>query len=449
MMKKLIFCLFCVAITFGLAIPLSPVAVAADEVNFPDPVLREAIRDAIGGGDITQAKLDLLTSFSYGSDSLPDVTDLTGMEHCTSLTSLTLYSNQISDISALSGLTSLTYLYLRANQISDISALSGLTSLTYLNLHYNQISDISALSGLTSLIDLWLHYNQISDIKPLVDNSGLSTGDLVDLRSNPLSPTSVYTYIPQLQARGVQVLYDPLPNGNTPVGSPVVVDLGTAVVTFSNVTVAGDTSATATQGNPGGPTPPNFRLRGSFVEITTTAQYSGPITVGIHYDDSKIGNEAKLRLFHWDGSQWEDVTTPPVDTVNNIIYGQVSALSPFFVGEEVGPEESGCFIATAAYGSYLDSHVEMLRDFRDSYMLTNPVGQALVSAYYEVSPPIAEFIDDHPALKPIVRVGLLPAVAMSTVAVSTTLVEKVAIVGSLVLFSALAVVWVRRRRVLP
>ena len=109
--------------------------------------------------------------------------------------------------------------------------------------------------------------------------------------------------------------------------------------------------------------------------------------------------------------------------------------------------EGGCFIATAAYGSYLDSHVKTLREFRDDYLLTNPVGSALVSAYYEVSPPIAEFIEDHPALKPIVRVGLLPAVAMSTVAVSTTSAQKTAVVGSLALVSALVVVWMRRRAV--
>jgi hypothetical protein len=79
-------------------------------------------------------------------------------------------------------------------------------------------------------------------------------------------------------------------------------------------------------------------------------------------------------------------------------------------------------------------------------MVTNPVGSALVSAYYKLSPPVAEFINDHSALKPIVRVGLLPAVAMSTAAVNTTSAQKVAIVGSLLLVSALAVVLLRRRR---
>jgi hypothetical protein len=106
----------------------------------------------------------------------------------------------------------------------------------------------------------------------------------------------------------------------------------------------------------------------------------------------------------------------------------------------------GCFIATAAYGSYLDGHVETLRNFRDSYMLTNPVGSALVSAYYKLSPPVADFIDDHPTLKPIVRAGLMPAVAMSTVALNTTSAEKIAIVGSLALVSVALAVWLSRRR---
>jgi hypothetical protein len=59
---------------------------------------------------------------------------------------------------------------------------------------------------------------------------------------------------------------------------------------------------------------------------------------------------------------------------------------------------------------------------------------------------LAGFIDDHPALKPVVRVGLLPAVAMSTVAVNTTSAQKTAIVGSLALVSVAFAVWLGRRR---
>jgi hypothetical protein len=90
--------------------------------------------------------------------------------------------------------------------------------------------------------------------------------------------------------------------------------------------------------------------------------------------------------------------------------------------------------------------VQILRDFRDECLLTNPLGQALVSLYYRVSPPIAEFITEHPGLKPIVRAGLLPAVAMSIIAVNTTLAEKVAIMGFLVLVSVAVAAWATRRR---
>ncbi|MGA8848455.1 MAG: CFI-box-CTERM domain-containing protein [Dehalococcoidia bacterium] len=105
-----------------------------------------------------------------------------------------------------------------------------------------------------------------------------------------------------------------------------------------------------------------------------------------------------------------------------------------------------CFIATAAYGTPMAEEVQILREFRDKYLLTNPPGRAFVDFYYRVSPPIAEFITEHPSLKPIVRVGLVPAVVMSAVAVNTTPAEKMAIAGLLVLISVAVAVWATRRR---
>jgi hypothetical protein len=105
-----------------------------------------------------------------------------------------------------------------------------------------------------------------------------------------------------------------------------------------------------------------------------------------------------------------------------------------------------CCVATAAYGTPMTEEIQILREFRDEYLLTNPLGKALVELYYRVSPPIAEFITEHPSLKPVVRAGLVPAVAMSTVAVNTTPAEKAAIIGLVVLVSVALAVWVRRRR---
>jgi hypothetical protein len=79
----------------------------------------------------------------------------------------------------------------------------------------------------------------------------------------------------------------------------------------------------------------------------------------------------------------------------------------------------GCFIATAGYGTPLAAEIQILRDFRDEYLLTSSLGQALVDIYYTTSPPIADFITDHPSLRPIVRVGLMPVVAMCSVLLDT------------------------------
>jgi hypothetical protein len=109
-------------------------------------------------------------------------------------------------------------------------------------------------------------------------------------------------------------------------------------------------------------------------------------------------------------------------------------------------EGDPCFIATAAYSNPMTEEIQILREFRDEYLLTNPLGRALVALYYKISPPIAEFITEHPTIKPMVRGGLVPAVAISAIVVNTTQVEKIATIGLVVLVSAaLAVLAIRRR----
>lgn len=71
---------------------------------------------------------------------------------------------------------------------------------------------------------------------------------------------------------------------------------------------------------------------------------------------------------------------------------------------------AACFVATAAYGSYLHPKVKALRDFRDNYLLTNRPGRAFVAFYYRTSPPIADVIKRHESLRAITRWGLTPIV---------------------------------------
>ena len=71
---------------------------------------------------------------------------------------------------------------------------------------------------------------------------------------------------------------------------------------------------------------------------------------------------------------------------------------------------SSCFIATAAYGSYLHPQVQLLRNFRDDCLLTNAPGRAFVAFYYRHSPPLADFIARHPVLRGVTRLLLTPLV---------------------------------------
>ena len=116
---------------------------------------------------------------------------------------------------------------------------------------------------------------------------------------------------------------------------------------------------------------------------------------------------------------------------DGLVLIDTSHLSVFGIGSSSGssPLSGGnCFIATAAYGSPFESHVKILRDFRDVYLLPTKAGSAFVDAYYRLSPPVADFIAKHDTLRAAVRVGLMPAVGAGYVALHTTAAQKVLII---------------------
>ena len=81
-----------------------------------------------------------------------------------------------------------------------------------------------------------------------------------------------------------------------------------------------------------------------------------------------------------------------------------------FLNRSSGSDSGWCFIAEAAYGSWLDPHVGELRRFRDQWLLRWEPGRLLVRFYYSWSPGAAAFIRNHDAARIAARIILTPVV---------------------------------------
>lgn len=131
-------------------------------------------------------------------------------------------------------------------------------------------------------------------------------------------------------------LFVPTIPTNTPSGSNIPVGLtdgttgGTPVsLTFANVTSPGETTLITSSGGPTLPT--TFALGNPpvFYNIETTATFAGSINVCIDFSAVSFPPGATLRLLHFDGVSWVDVTTSGPS--GNVICGNVTSLSPFTV----------------------------------------------------------------------------------------------------------------------
>lgn len=104
------------------------------------------------------------------------------------------------------------------------------------------------------------------------------------------------------------------------------------------------------------------------------------------------------------------VSITDISAPQTVMTATLSVSSVSSGGSGVSIDNGGCFIATAAYGSYVHPYVVRLSEFRDRYLMSNPLGRVIVRLYYRYSPPIADFIRDRDLLKGIVRILLTPVV---------------------------------------
>lgn len=131
---------------------------------------------------------------------------------------------------------------------------------------------------------------------------------------------------------------------------------------------------------------------------TTKSGYIGTLTI------ISDGGQATITL---SGQGTAPITIPTTTPSSGTSSTDSTNLPPASTG---GSSSSGCFIATAAYGSYLDPHVMALRSFRDNVLLQSGIGTEFVEFYYKNSPPIADYIAKYPVLKLATRLVLTPLI---------------------------------------
>jgi hypothetical protein len=148
----------------------------------------------------------------------------------------------------------------------------------------------------------------------------------------------------------------------------------------------------------------------------TVSFFDGTFLIG--NDTISVGaNSNEIAMIEWTAVSGDREISVIVDSENKISESNETnnKASKVIYVRPISP----CYIATATYGTPLDENINVLRDFRDAVLMTNPVGEAFVSTYYATSPPIADALRANEGLRTVTRLTLItPLVYLSEFALS-------------------------------
>jgi internalin A len=301
-----------------------------------------------------------LSNLDLGNNNIVDITPVSGLAN---LGYLALGFNHISDITPVSGLANLNNaLELQSNNITTITAVSGLVNLKRIELGSNHVASIAAVSGLANLEDLCIGFNNISDISPI---AGMTTLTRIEINDNDLTTITVLSGLPNLDElhvsrnwldlspgspamntldtiRGWVAALDYLPQNTlvhagsdvtvtVPVGmtEPGATQSASASATFSDVTTPGGLSiAQGMDGLPGMTPSGQVHVGNSYYDVQFTGSFNGTLTITMPYDPRIPPSQAAvMKVGHWNGSSWDDVTVS-VDTTGHTVTFALTSLSP-------------------------------------------------------------------------------------------------------------------------
>ncbi len=133
----------------------APILTAIPDANFERKLISLGHDSGTVNGEVLTANISGITSLDVSNDintlDNDKISDLTGIEAFTSLTSLSCFGNSLTTLN-VSANTALTYLYCFSNQLTSLDV-SANTALTYLYCFSNQLTSLD-VSANTALADL-------------------------------------------------------------------------------------------------------------------------------------------------------------------------------------------------------------------------------------------------------------------------------------------------------
>jgi len=143
------------------------------EAYVPDAALANALLSALGKTQTDSLCVEDLETIQNLQANQCGISDLTGLEHCTSLVEVDLIDNDIATLLPIAGLSNLQALRIDGNPISDLEGVQSLLALEELGVGFTNVSDLTPVSQLLNLVELAIDENPVASLAPLATLASL------------------------------------------------------------------------------------------------------------------------------------------------------------------------------------------------------------------------------------------------------------------------------------
>ncbi len=329
-----------------------------------------------------------------------------------------------------------SYTYDAGGNITSVSTTSNATTIVA-NASDNVVSLNTGNLSINSANNTWVLEISNATVKDVVSNSDLTITNLPDeftaVVSKGAENSLIVTVSGDLQTPLAEQLTVTIVVKATAVtqegmanSDPIAVTIKTAgafiVANDAEVVMADGNQEISTEDNTWLLTVSDATLREN-ISVDDLSLVGLP--AGLVVSVSQPGNQILLTV---SGTAKEELT----DTTDVQAYVKESA----FVEQGIGNSNkvslklvvANCFIATAAYGSYLDPHVRVLRQFRDEVLTKSSFGRWFIQEYYQYSPGMATVIRQHSTLKTGTAFLLTPIVFTIKYPIAATIIILILII---------------------